>query len=70
MNNLEIANDPTGAKFMESYAKAKAKAEEAESKKKPINTAPFTICEQVERFEKTFFSDEDEQALYEDALSV
>jgi hypothetical protein len=65
MNNLDVAN-MAEKDFLVSYEKAKV----AKAEKSPINSAPIRIDEQVVRFEKNTFSKKDEQALYEDAVSV
>jgi len=65
MNNLD-AKAMSEDEFFAAYEAVKAKAVE----KGAINTASLTINEQADRFEKAFFCEKDEQALFEDALSV
>ena len=64
MNSLEIANDPTGEKFLEAYREVEL------AKKCAINTAPYRIDQQIERFRKTSFDEKDVEALHEDAMTV
>jgi len=64
MNNLEIANDPTGEKFREAYGEAET------TRRDPINTAPRNIDWQLERFKGTSFDDDDVKAMHKDAMSV
>jgi hypothetical protein len=66
MTNLDVAGMAKKEAFFAAYEEAKA----ARIKKEPINTAPIRIDKQVERFKKTSFSEKEEKALFEDALSV
>jgi hypothetical protein len=65
MTNLDIAN-MTEEEFLAAYEKAKA----TKAGKQAINTASMSLSEQVDRFENTSFSEEEEQAIFEDAISV
>ena len=65
MNNIDFEN-MTQDEFLAAYEKAKA----AKKEKQAINTAPIRIDEQVENFKNRSFSEEEDQTLYEDALSV
>ena len=65
MTNLDIMN-MTENDFLAAYEKAKS----AKQDKKPINSSNLTLQEQLERFEKHFFTDEESQVLHEDMLSV
>ena len=66
MTNVDAANMAKKDEFFAAYEKAKT----AKIEKQAINSAPIRIDEQVVRFGNTSFSEEEEQALYEDATSV
>ena len=66
MNNLDAANMKKKEEYFANYESAKA----AKTEKKPINSADFTINEQINKFEKTSFSKKEEKAIYGDAMSV
>ena len=66
MTNLDAADRAKKDEFFSAYEKAKA----VRTNKQTINTSPIRIDKQVERFKKTSFNEKEEQALFEDALSV
>ena len=56
------------AEFFAEYEKAKTVI--AAEEKKAINTAPFSLEEQLERFRNNTFTAQEETSLYEDIKSV
>jgi len=62
MTNLDVMNKP--GDFVAAYEKIKI----LESEKKPFNTAQYTLSQQLERFEKASFTEEEDRALDEDLL--
>ena len=66
MTNLEVANLEKKEEFFANYNRIKS----AKTEKFAINTNNICIDEHVIRFSNNTFSDEDEQALYDDAISV
>jgi hypothetical protein len=65
MNNVDVINMKPG-EFFAAYEKVKA----VKVEKKPINSAPISLEEQLRRFEAASFSDNDFQALHEDLLAI
>ena len=66
MTNLDVADRAKKEEFFAAYEAAKA----AKTGKQAINTASIRIDKQVERFRKISLTEKEEQALFEDALSV
>lgn len=65
MNNREISR-MTEKEFFTFYNQAISR----EKEKKAINTATLTLDKQLKRFIKASFTEDDEKAIYQDALSV
>ena len=65
MTNLDVAKMNPG-EFMAAYEKVKTVSTE----KKPINSSAVSLEEQLNRFEASSFSDEDDRVLHEDLLSL
>jgi len=65
MNNIDVARMSTDD-FMAAYEEAKA----AITEKQPINSSDISLDDQLKNFENRSFSDEENLALHEDALSI
>ena len=65
MNNLDIAGMGADA-FSAAYEKVKAAAPE----KKPINSSTVSLEDQIKNFKNAAFSEQDDNALREDLLSI
>jgi len=65
MNNLDIASLGAGA-FSAAYEKVKAEVPE----KSPINSSAVSLEDQINNFKNAAFSEQDEQTLSEDLLSI
>jgi hypothetical protein len=65
MNNLDIADMGADA-FSAAYEKIKAAAPE----KSPINSSTISLEDQINNFKNAAFSEQDDQALSEDLLSI
>jgi hypothetical protein len=64
MTNLDVMNKPE--EFVVAYEKAKA----SKSERKPFNTANYTLPQQLKRFEKASFTEEEDRALDKDLLFI